>query len=432
MDLGVRKTRFPDISTAVRRINCTFDLAANGTFVQRNKPPKKVFLFCIVLVYSYLCTVISIEEIQFGGLLVMTMLTLILVLGVPKRSALRAGFGSGRWLMAAGTALVAVQFLVQRVGGFRQMGVTQAVLWNLLLFMPATVLINMAILHVQRRGNVGRREWLVGGVICGFSTLMLVTTLLADGVPLTQESAALNQAEYAGATLFVLIQSYYFRINFTEYRRLKRSIDEYFDHERRDLLGWMSHSVSLLTLMSFMVPFAIFFYGTALKAFSIGFFFCIVYSVVGFYRYGVSEDVVRVEESEDTDSEKMPAGSVKEEDNGDTMDEAMRERVAEAVARWTESGGYREHNLTLNSVARQMSVTQKQLRLWLRLSEYGKLAKLVNALRIEEAKRMITNHPELAIDHIADHCGFNSREYFHQVFHEQTGTTPAKFMERKN
>ena len=68
--------------------------------------------------------------------------------------------------MASGTTLIAVQFLLQHTFGFRQMGVTQAVLWNLLLFVPATMLVNMAIFCLQRRGVVGRRHWLVGATVC--------------------------------------------------------------------------------------------------------------------------------------------------------------------------------------------------------------------------------------------------------------------------
>ncbi|MBQ3361592.1 MAG: helix-turn-helix domain-containing protein [Prevotella sp.] len=373
---------------------------------------------------------ITIEEMQFGGMLVLTMLTLILALGVPKRSASHAGFGRSRWLMAAGTLLIAVQFLLQRIGGFRQMGVTQAVLWNLLLFMPACLLINMAVLHIQRRGSISRKEWLLGGVLCLLSTLILVATLLADGVQLAEESPALQRAEYAGAVLFVLMQGHYFRIHFTEYRRLKRAVDEYFDRERRDLLGWMARSVNLLALLAIMVPVAIFFQGAVLKVFSVMFFFSIAYCVVGFYRYGISEDVVRVEESEAVDSEEVKAD--REKDNADTLNDDVKGHIAEAVAQWKTSGAYCEHNLTLSSVARQMNIPQKQLRLWLRQSEYGKLATLVTALRIEEAKRMLTDHPEWTIDYIADHCGFNSREYFHQVFQEHTGTTPVKYLNKRS
>jgi transcriptional regulator GlxA family with amidase domain len=97
------------------------------------------------------------------------------------------------------------------------------------------------------------------------------------------------------------------------------------------------------------------------------------------------------------------------------------------MKQWKKSGVYREHDLTLSSVAHQMNIPQKQLRLWLRQSAYGKLATLVTTLRIEEAKSMLAGHPEWTIDYVADYCGFNSREYFHQVFLEKTGTTPAKY-----
>ncbi len=100
---------------------------------------------------------------QFGGMLTMTMLTLMLVVCVPRRSAIHPGFGRARWLMASGTLMIAIQFLLQQIFGFRQMGITQAVLWNLLLFLPATLHINMAMLYVQRRGVVNWKEWLLGG-----------------------------------------------------------------------------------------------------------------------------------------------------------------------------------------------------------------------------------------------------------------------------
>jgi hypothetical protein len=49
---------------------------------------------------------ITIGEMQFGGLLTMTMLTLMLLVCVPKRAVRHAGFGWGRWLMAAGTMTI--------------------------------------------------------------------------------------------------------------------------------------------------------------------------------------------------------------------------------------------------------------------------------------------------------------------------------------
>lgn len=76
---------------------------------------------------------------------------------------------------------------------------------------------------------------------------------------------------------------------------------------------------------------------------------------------------------------------------------------------------------------RQMGVAQRQLQEWLRQSEYGKLAELVASLRIEEAQRVLKDHPDWSIETVADHCGFNDRKYFHEVFRQHTGMTPLNF-----
>lgn len=63
-------------------------------------------------------------------------------------------------------------------------------------------------------------------------------------------------------------------------------------------------------------------------------------------------------------------------------------------------------------------------------SEYKKLAGLVATLRIKEAQRVLTEHPEWSVESVVDYCGFNDRKYFHQVFQQYTGTTPAKYQQK--
>ena len=49
-------------------------------------------------------------------------------------------------------------------------------------------------------------------------------------------------------------------------------------------------------------------------------------------------------------------------------------------------------------------------------------------LRIEEAKRVIREHPEWSNETVAQHCGFADRSYFQKKFKEKTGITPAEFI----
>ena len=105
---------------------------------------------------------ITIGEMQISGMLTMMMLSVMLMACVPNRSTHRSCFDRARWMMAAGTGLIAVQFLLQYIFGFRQMGVTQAVCCNLMFFTPASLMCSMAVLYVRSTESVAN--------YCGFSS----------------------------------------------------------------------------------------------------------------------------------------------------------------------------------------------------------------------------------------------------------------------
>ena len=357
---------------------------------------------------------ITLGEMQISGMLTMLMLSVMLMACVPDRSIRRGSFARARWMMAAGTGLIAVQFLLQYIFGFRQMGVTQGVCCNLIFFTPATLLCGMAILYVQRQGRVSLREWMTGGGICALAILLLMGVALLDGIPLREESPLLRWSEYVASVLYVMMQSYIFKHQYMTYRRLEQAVDEYYDRSRRDLFGWMGWSMKTMAVLAFFVPVVIFMKGAPLVLFSIAYFFAIAYSTISLYSYGISKDVERVEEAEEV---------VNQEIRPRDIDPA----ITEAIDRWKANAHYREHNLTLGIVARQMGVPQRQLQEWLRQSEYGKLAGLVTTLRIEEAKRVLKEHPDWSTESVANYCGFSSREYFHRTFRQMTGMTPANF-----
>jgi len=401
---------------------------------------------------------ITIGEMQISGMLTMLVLSVMLVMAAPGRSTRRNSFARARWMMAAGTGLIALQFLLQHTFGLRQMGVTQAVWCNLLFFTPASLLCGMSILYVQRQGRVSWQEWLGVSVPCVVAAIILIGTVVLDGIPLREESAPLRTAEYIASVLYVVMQSGIFTMQYKAYKQLEQAVDEYYDRSRRDLFGWMGLSMKTMTLLAFIVPLVIFMQGAPLVLFSIGFFFSISYSTISLYTYGVSKDVEQVEEAEMNEECNATLRSSVEElrmkneewrtesgerrtENGEfaTADVSSADSAAEAnsslftihssLDRWISSGAYREHNLSLGIVARQMGVPQKQLQLWLRQSEYKKLAGLVATLRIQEAQRVLVEHRDWSVESVADYCGFNDRKYFHQVFQQLTGTTPAKFQQ---
>ena len=61
-------------------------------------------------------------------------------------------------------------------------------------------------------------------------------------------------------------------------------------------------------------------------------------------------------------------------------------------------------------------------------SEYGcSFYQWVNRLRINEAKRLMTEQPEIKVQDIAGNCGFSSRQVFTRVFVRETGCSPREW-----
>ena len=54
----------------------------------------------------------------------------------------------------------------------------------------------------------------------------------------------------------------------------------------------------------------------------------------------------------------------------------------------------------------------------------------VNGLRIEEAKRLMTEQPEMTIEEVSKQCGFSYRRNFSRTFGEITGMTPSEWRSR--
>ena len=66
-------------------------------------------------------------------------------------------------------------------------------------------------------------------------------------------------------------------------------------------------------------------------------------------------------------------------------------------------------------------------------STYGcSFYQFVNRYRIEEAKRLMQDHPEMKVGEIASRAGFSSREVFTRTFSNMTGMAPGEWRRECN
>ena len=348
---------------------------------------------------------------QFTAVVLMAILTFKLVL-LPKKVELNAMANRARWLMAGSTFLLAVQFLIQYTLHLRQMGVTQAVMVNLFFFIPCSWMLSVALLNLQGKGRVTRLDRFMGGMIWLIGIAMLGYAASIDGQPLFSDTPELRLAEIVCSVLYAGMQGHYAWRQGANLASMRRVLQDYYDRDMDYMLSWMRLSIIILVVLAIMVPILIFGNGPWLAIYAIFFFISFFYLVDSFCSYVVSSAPGRFQEAEESDEKESR--------------EALKDNTTSGKDKTAE---YLKSGMKLPIAADEIGVPQYQLTAWLRQQNL-KYSDWITGLRIEDAKRMLLEHPEWTSEAIAENCGFTTREYFHRIFRSTIGMTPAQYQQR--
>lgn len=372
---------------------------------------------------------VTFQMMQFTAAVFMTALTMKLLM-LSGRHPANKGAANSRWLMVSGTLTLALHFALQLALGLRQMGVTQAVMLNLAMFIPTTFFFAWAILLLQRRGQLSRTDWLVGPITWIVVMAMLGAAATTNGQPLLSGTPELRHAEIAGAAVYVLMQCYYVTREAMNLIAMRRALQDYYDKENHHILTWMKLSIILLMMLSMMVPLVIFGSGKWLLLVSFIIYFAIFYFVDSFCSYLNSSAPARILEAE-VNADEVEQEIVGEKDVAPTggegehlTDEAMQ-AIDKAVAAWTVRGEHCRTGLLLPLAAAGIGVPKYRLTCWLHQKGL-KYTDWIASLRVEEAKRTIKAHPDWQNEAVAEHCGFTERTLL-RTFKKLTGMTPAQY-----
>ena len=358
------------------------------------------------------------REMQFTAVVLTILMTGVLVFLLPGRVADDRVTNRSRWLMASAFILTCLQFFLQFVLRLRELSVPHALSLNMLFFTPCTVLLAACILNLQRQGRIRRREWMLGGTVC-----LLNAVILAAGW-LKQDR--LMGCDMVASSLFAILQAYYAVVISRELKRMRAMLADYYDREPDGLVNWMSVSIVALLALALMLPIAIFSAGWPLAIYAVCFLAVIFYMWFCFVRYVISNASRRVREAEEEEELKTQI-AVQTATANDVVDTAVvKEGENVAIERWIADGKYLRHDLKSADVARELGIPRTHLLTWVKAAGYESFTQWMTTLRIDEAKRMLREHPDFTIEAIADHCGI-SRSHFHTVFKRATGQSPTTY-----
>ena len=378
---------------------------------------------------------ITLQMMQFTAVVLMLLLTVKLLFLRERRIKSRQA-RQARRLMTTGTALLALHFAIQLKTGLRVMGITQSVMLNLAMLIPASHLFARAILLLQRRGQLSLADRWTGPAVWTVTMAMLAVAALTDGKPLLSDTLELRLAERTGAVLYMLMQGYYTWRHSVSLVAMHRALHDYYDRDTDGMLRWMQYSIVGLMLLALMVPVAIFSSGSGMLTVAFAVYFLMFYLVDSFCFYLTSPAPERMQAAEqnaaEMEEELENLNNGKQTDAG-TADAAVlspevMSEVEQAVEAWKARGGYCQTGLLQPIAAQAIGISRYRLTTW--LHQQGlKYTEWIAQLRVEEAKRTIVAHPDWSNDAVAQHCGFTDRTVLQRTFKRIEGITPQKYLE---
>ena len=373
---------------------------------------------------------VTLQMMQFTAVVLMALLTVKLLFLRERRIKSRPA-RQARWLMVGGTALLALHFALQLTMGLRLMGVTQSVMLNLAMLIPASYFFARAVLLLQRRGELSLTDQWTGPTVWMVTMAMLAVAALTDGQPLLSDTPQLRLVEKAGALLYMLMQGYYTWRHSSSLVAMRHALSDYYDRDTDGMLRWMQYSIIGLMLLALMVPMAIFGTGTWMLIIAFAIYFFLFYLVDSFCFYLTSpapEHMQAAEQNAAEVEEELKSLRIEELKSAPVLSPEMMSEVETAVEAWKARGGYRRTGLLQPLAAQDIGITRYRLTAW--LHQRGmKYTEWIAQLRVEEAKRTIKAHPDWGNDAVAQHCGFTDRTVLQRTFKRMEGITPQKYQE---
>lgn len=94
---------------------------------------------------------------------------------------------------------------------------------------------------------------------------------------------------------------------------------------------------------------------------------------------------------------------------------------------WIRDGGYMHPGVTIGDLAGILCTNRTYLADYIKTTYRSTFREWIAGLRIEVAKKLMSEHPEMTVGSVSEASGFLSTSYFSKIFAEKEGISPAKW-----
>lgn len=366
-----------------------------------------------------------ITSVRFLGALPMFVAVACLML-INRGKLQSAVYNRSRQFIAAATLLLGIQFTIQFFGHLREQSVTLCWTLNMMAYVIATPLYNMAELNLLRAGHNMKQRYWRNGIFIAICYAIFAIGYFTDTL--------INDEKPFMTTTFIVAALYFVKLlelSWVLSKDMKVAYTHLTDEElseRHDALRFTARVMKLIIFFSLFSPWAGMSSSLMLNSFYGIIIFPLLLIFIGmflFYGWNMAE-CIKVDD-------EIAKGVMTETD---TQNEQIRQRIEQ----WVSERHFTDPNVTIGGALSDMGISSTALNYYLeqhttvgrsgsaRFTQVKNYRQWLPYLRIEEAKRIMLEHPEYSFETIAESCGYSNKSNFSRAFKAHEGITPGQWL----
>lgn len=142
------------------------------------------------------------------------------------------------------------------------------------------------------------------------------------------------------------------------------------------------------------------------------------------------EQVENAMESEVTAEDDISCGARAEQTQKQETP-AYHAKMAEKIQEWIDTNGFVRSGLTIKELSDLLYTNRTYLSEFIKTTYAMSFRDWITGLRIEYAKRLLTQYPKLTVADISERSGFISPSHFTRLFKKNAGCTPVKWRKKE-
>ncbi|MDY4787672.1 MAG: helix-turn-helix domain-containing protein [Bacteroidaceae bacterium] len=232
---------------------------------------------------------------------------------------------------------------------------------------------------------------------------------------------------------------YYTRVWSALWKRVVTQVDSYYDEDMKSRLKWLKRlmiAVMAVGVMALVTSIWISLTPIFVSTYTI----CYAYFLACIIRFTMTGDFLLKAVDDQTFAAPLQTDLPSEDTPKSTEQNAVQEQMQMmaresqlklALDEWVATKQYADTERGVDEIARELGTNYAALRQYFQRHQGTTFRSWRTDLRLEEAKRLLVEEPNLSLNDIMDMVGFNDRGNFYRHFQKKVGCSPSAYRQGK-